>query len=156
MSKTDIQCQCTRCRFKHMESDRVAKPRKDSCAGDVSTIQELVCPKCGCKSFYDLRPMVAWCWASGLIEFGEAMPADSADGSGAIQIATGPKCYLPTVLSVLARQGFGDSDGKLLVPGVPEADSQKAKGDALETWLAWCAKGNGKKGRYGVVFGGAA
>lgn len=28
----------------------------------------------------------------------------------------------------------------LLVPGVPEAETQQAKGDALGAWLAWCAQ----------------
>ncbi|EED41141.1 hypothetical protein SSKA14_4165 [Stenotrophomonas sp. SKA14] len=28
----------------------------------------------------------------------------------------------------------------LVVPGVPEAQTQRAKGDALGDWLAWCSQ----------------
>ena len=147
----DIQCQCTRCRFKHLGSERVEKKRADE-----GSMTERLCPKCSCKSFYDLTPQVAWCWASGLIEAGDVLPAADADGGGAIQVATGPKAFLKTVLSALGRHGMGASDGRLLVPGVPEAKSSEAAIAALEDWVNWAAKGNGKKGRYGVVFGGAA
>jgi len=129
-----------------MESERNTVQRKT--AG--ISIGDSVCPRCGCKTYYDLSPEIAWCWASGLIEFGEAAPA------GSIVIASGAKSWLRTVVGALARQGKGNSAGKLLVPGIPEADGQKAAGDALATWLAWCAKSNGKKGRYGVVFAIAA
>lgn len=117
-----------------------------------------VCPKCGCTSYYDMRPQVAWCWASGLIEIGDAMPdgKGNADGSGAILIASGPKSELKAVLSALARHGMGASHGKLLVPGVPEANGQREAMDALIAWVAQCAKGNGHKGRYGVEFRSAA
>lgn len=139
----DIPVQCTRCRNKHMESERASKKRSDA-GGYV--LSDLCCPRCGAKSFFDLRPQMAWCWASGLIEVGDAAPAESADGGGAIVIAEGPKAFLEGMLSVVARHGYGASAGKLLVPGVPEADGQQAKGDALAAWLAWCAKRNGKNG----------
>lgn len=125
-----------------MESERRDIPR--TTAG--ISISDSVCPRCGCKSYYDLRPEIAWCWASGLIEFGEAAP------EGSIVIANGARSSLRTVVGALARNGYGNSAGKLLVPGVPEADGQKTAGDALAKWLNWCAQGNGKKGRYGVVF----
>lgn len=139
---TDILVKCTRCRNEHMESERVRKPR-------CSIASDLCCPRCGGTSFYDMRPQVAWCWASGLIEVGDSMPDDGPDGSGAIQIASGPKAFLTGRLSVVARHGQGASAGKLLVPGVPEADGQTAKVDALVAFLAWCGKG---KPRDGVVF----
>jgi len=126
-----IPVQCTRCRNRHEESDRIPK-RLDK------HMSELVCPRCGCKSYYDLRPQVAWCWASGLIEIGDSMPADFANGGGAIEIANGPKAFLKSRLDVLARHGIGASAGCLIVPGVPEADGQKAKADALGAWLKWC------------------
>lgn len=91
-------------------------------------------------------PAVAWAWSSGLIEIGGSVP------DGAIKIAEGRFIYLKAVLEVLARQGKGDSAGKLFVSGIPEAETQKTKGDALAQWLEFCAKGNGKKYRYGVVF----
>lgn len=96
---------------------------------------------------------VAWCWASGMIEIGEAVP------DGAIKIAEGPMVELKVAVGVAARHGQGRSAGKLLVPGIPEADpnDEAARGNALATWLDWCAKGNGKKHRKGVVFmGGVA
>lgn len=137
----DILVRCTRCTFRHMESERVQKVRKTNIA-----VSDLVCPRCGCKSYFDMRPQVAWCWASGLIQIGDAVPADSASGGGAIVIATGPKVFLESTLSAVARHGYGASEGLLLVPGVPEVDGQDAKADALADWLAWCAKRNGKNG----------
>lgn len=148
MSFTDIPVQCTRCRHQCMESEWPSAPAKiGGC--DVS---QKVCPKCGCKSYYDMRPQVAWCWASGLIEIGDTPPADKADGSGAIVIADGPKSSLLITLSAKARHGQGASSGKLLVPGVPEAESQQAAADALSAWLGWCGKSNGKKHSNGVTF----
>lgn len=140
-TKNSVQVQCTRCRKLHLERNRVPVARRNG-------VSDLVCPYCGCKSFYDMTPQVAWCWASGLIEFGEAGAVPDA----AIVIAEGPKSSLRTVLEILARRGRGASEHQLLVPGVPEADTQQEKGDALATWLTWCSKGNGRKGRFGVVF----
>lgn len=148
----DIPVKCSRCRHQCMESDWLDKPVRAN--GDIS-MTEKVCPKCGCKSYYDMRLQVAWCWASGLIEIGDQAPDDSTDGGGAIVIATGPKSSLKGVLSAVARHGMGASAGKLLVPGVPEAGTQKDAADALSAWLSWCAKNNGKKHRDGVQFGGS-
>jgi hypothetical protein len=145
---SDIPVKCTRCRHQCMESQWLDKPVK--CSG--ISMSRKVCPKCGCQSYYDMRPQVAWCWASGLIEIGDKAPEASADGSGAIVIASGPKYGLHGVLEVLARWGQGSSAGKLLVPGVPEAENSDFGADALRAWLIWCAKGNGKKHRYGVEF----
>ena len=145
MSRADIPVQCTRCRNKHMESTRTMLPRGNSRGIAMS---ESLCPRCSCKSFFDLTPQVAWCWASGLIEIGDAMPPDGVNG-GPILIASGPKAALKGKLSVLARHGRGASSGKLLVPGVPEAENQRAAGDALAEWLTWCGK---RKSKDGVVF----
>jgi DNA-directed RNA polymerase subunit RPC12/RpoP len=139
---SDIPVQCTRCRNKHMESERKSVRRKNS------IISDLVCPRCGCKSFYDMRPQVAWCWASGLIEFGD----ENEVPDGAIVIARGTADRIKAVVGVLARRGYGASAGKLLVPGVPEAENGNAAVDALIAWRKWCAEGNGRKGRYGVKF----
>jgi hypothetical protein len=148
MTAQDIPVKCTRCRHQCMESEWPSKLAKiGGC--DVS---QKVCPKCGCKSYYDMRPQVAWCWATGLIEIGDKAPEDNTDGSGVIVIASGPKSGLYGVLSVLARHGQGASEGKLLVPGVPEADTADGAADMLRAWLIWCAKGNGKKHRHGVDF----
>lgn len=77
--------------------------------------------------------MIAYCWATGLIEFGRTMP------DGAIEVARGGAKKLREVVDVCARHGKGKGAGQLLVPGVPEACSQQAKGDALFAWLKWCA-----------------
>jgi hypothetical protein len=143
MSLTTNPVQCCRCRHLCDLSQWIEKPRGQG-------ISEKVCPRCGCKSQYDLRPQVAWCWASGLIEIGDEMPADTAFGSGAIEIARGPKCALKPALEVKARHGH--EIGVLLVPGVPEAETKKEAGDALAAWLDWCAKSNGKEHSNGVVF----
>jgi len=82
--------------------------------------------------------MKAYCWASGLIEFGVALPM------GAILIAEGGEQQLRRVMDVCARHGKGITEGKLLVPGVPEATTQQAKGDALGHWLTWCRQNPGR------------
>lgn len=125
----------------HNESERISVPYKSD-----PSMSELVCPKCRCKSFFDMTPSFAWAWASGFIEIGDTVPDD------AIKIAEGVQCRLKNQVGVLARHGQGRSAGRLLVPGVPEADTQEAKGDALAKWLEWCARGNGTKHRNGVVF----
>ncbi len=135
---------CCRCRNQHTGADRVDLPSKR-----FAGVTESTCPKCGCKSYFDCTPQVAWCWASGLIEIGDAMPPDSPNGGGAISIAKGPKYALKGRMEVVARHGIGASEGKLLVPGVPEADGMHAKGDALSKFLAWCNK---SKPRDGVIF----
>lgn len=137
----DLHVQCVRCRNRHMESERRAIPTGKG-------INELRCPRCGCKSFYDLRQQIAWCWSSGLVEVGDVDGAPE----GSIFIARGPKAFLHGALAALCRHGQGASVGKLLVPGVPAADSQMAAADALAEWLKWCAKNNGHKGRHGVTF----
>lgn len=151
MSRADIPVQCSRCRHKCMESEWVDTliERKKLTGGIFIGMSEKTCPKCGCKSYYDIRPQMAWCWSTGLIEVGDAKPEDKADGSGAILIAKGPKSWLTAVLDGVARRSYS---GKRLVPGVPEAATPDAALDALIAWHAWCAKGNGKKYRHGVEF----
>lgn len=144
MTRADITVKCTRCRHSCMESEWVDVPSKR-----YGGCTEKTCPRCGCKSYYDCSPQVAWCWASGLIEIGDALPLDTPDGGGAIEIARGPKFALGVQLGVVARHGKGTGAGQLLVPGVSEADTQEAKGTALGQWLAWCGK---RKSRDGVTF----
>lgn len=141
---------CTRCRHMHLESDRLSKPRPRRSASEIE-VADRVCPKCNAKPYYDCTPQVAWCWASGLIEIGDQAPADNEDGSGAIKIATGPKYALKGCIEVLARHGRGDSEGKLLVPGVPEAEDQRSGTEALADWLEWCS-GNRRARRDGIQF----
>lgn len=150
MSAVDIPVQCCRCKNKHSTSERIDKPVKPVRGIAMS---ESCCPRCGARSFYDEQPWKAWCWASGLIEHGEDMPALDVDGAGAILIATGPKAALVGALGVVARRGQGASSGKLLVPGVPEAETGRAAIDALGEFLQWCAKRPSKNGVVFVVNG---
>jgi hypothetical protein len=80
---------------------------------------------------------MAFCWSSGLIQFGNCVP------EGAIEICRGARTTVVREVTVAARHGRG---GVLLVPGVPEAQTQKLKGDALGVWLAWC--GGGRSNRF--------
>lgn len=148
MTSTYRPVKCTRCRFEHAEGDRISRPRPRRSTSEIQ-MDDLVCPRCGGKAFYDMTPQVAWCWASGLIEIGDVMPADKPGGGGAILIATGPKCSLRLGISVVARHGRGDGDRQLLVPGVPEASNQREAADALGRWLDWC---RGRKTRDRVIF----
>lgn len=92
------------------------------------------------------EPIYAWAWQSGLIEFGRVVPG------GALRVATGLDLQLRARVAVLAREGMVKSEGKLLVPGVPEATDGNAKVDALIAWVDWCAKGNGTPIANGVIF----
>ncbi|EIB1050995.1 hypothetical protein [Salmonella enterica] len=66
--------------------------------------------------------ITAYCWASGLIEFGNTLP------EGAIPIVTGSEKRVRDVVTVLARHAY---NGDLLVPGIPEAASQDDGREAL-------------------------
>ena len=90
---------------------------------------------------------VAWCWATGLIEFGDQVPED------ALEIARGPDRALRERVAVKARHAKPREGGQLLVPGVPEAKTKRSKGAALNVWLDWCGKGdNGNRCCFGVTF----
>ncbi|MGN7832628.1 hypothetical protein ACTJI2_13560 [Pseudoxanthomonas sp. 22568] len=76
--------------------------------------------------------MIAFCWVNGQIEFGRRLP------TGAIEVARGGQDVLEPAVRVLARQGY---DGKtLFVPGIPEAQSEKERLDALLAWMRWAAQ----------------
>ncbi|EAN5774933.1 host nuclease inhibitor protein [Salmonella enterica] len=66
--------------------------------------------------------ITAYCWASGLIEFGNTLP------EGALPIVTGSEKQVRDVVTVLARHAY---NGDLLVPGIPEAVSQDEAREAL-------------------------
>lgn len=91
---------------------------------------------------------VAFAWASGLIGF--SVP--SAVPEGAVAFARGPERSLRQLVAVLAREGKGKSQGKLLVPGVVEAENQHDGMTAMIEWTNWCALRNGKGHAFGVVF----
>ncbi|EBI2125149.1 host nuclease inhibitor protein [Salmonella enterica] len=66
--------------------------------------------------------ITAYCWASGLIEFGNTL------SEGALPIVTGSEKRVRDVVTVLARHAY---NGDLLVPGIPEAASQDEAREAL-------------------------
>jgi len=89
--------------------------------------------------------MRAYCYASGLIEFGSLVP------SGALPIAMGPEKPLRDFIETMARHGYDTRNVKgrptkipgtecLLVPGVPEAPDQDKGLEAFQAWLAWIGK----------------
>ncbi|EIS9025516.1 host nuclease inhibitor protein [Salmonella enterica] len=70
-----------------------------------------------------MKPTItAYCWASGLIEFGHTLP------EGALPIVTGSEKRVREKVEVLARHAY---NGDLLVPGIPEAASQNEACEAL-------------------------
>lgn len=71
----------------------------------------------------------AFCWASGEIEYGTEVP------KGAIRIATGPESSVRHLIYATARLAYDNKT--MLVPGIPEAQDQKAKVAALSSWLTW-------------------
>ncbi|EAA6526947.1 host nuclease inhibitor protein [Salmonella enterica subsp. enterica] len=70
-----------------------------------------------------MKPTItAYCWASGLIEFGNTLP------EGALPIVTGNEKNVRDVVGVLARHAY---NGDLLVPGIPETANQNEAREAL-------------------------
>lgn len=77
---------------------------------------------------------IAFCWASGLIQFGDQVP------DGAIEIARGDDQVVREIIEVTSRHAY---DGKSLpVPGIPEAKNQAEGIDALERFVRWIASHN--------------
>ena len=70
--------------------------------------------------------MKCYCWSTGLIEFGEFTP------ECAIEIASGPEQKLMDIVSVCARHSR--FDGRLIVPGVPEAETGRKALQALDNF----------------------
>lgn len=73
--------------------------------------------------------MIAYAYASGLIEFGSRVPV------GALPIITGPAKHVRQIISATSRHSR-DSE-EMLVPGVPEAKDQIAGVDALIRYTNW-------------------
>lgn len=89
--------------------------------------------------------MRAYCYANGLIEFGDNLP------EGALPIAIGRSKPLRDFSEAQARHGYQTEvvDGRptkvkgtehLLVPGIPEAEDDTARFEAFSTWLGWLRK----------------
>lgn len=84
----------------------------------------------------------AYCYASGLIEFGKRMP------SGCLPLAKGPEALVKEFIDAVCRHGYKTElvDGRptkiagteqFLVPGIPEAGNQFAALTALHKFQAW-------------------
>lgn len=71
----------------------------------------------------------AYCWQSGLIEFGTEVP------EGAIRMVSGADQAVRDLMLATAR--LAHDNETLLVPGVPEALDEEAKLDALDRFLQW-------------------
>jgi hypothetical protein len=89
--------------------------------------------------------MHAYCYASGLIEFGRKVP------DGALPFASGPAKALRSFVEPLARHGYKTRRVRgrptkipgtdcLLVPGIPEAPDQDKALDALHAFMGWIGK----------------
>lgn len=81
----------------------------------------------------------AFCWSSGLIQFGERVP------NGALELCCGARTTVVREVTAAARHGLERvlavrKKGQLLVPGVVEASTEALKYDALGVWLAWLGK----------------
>lgn len=80
-----------------------------------------LCSKCWHRIYasYQADPeiIVAFCWRSGLIEFGPFLPM------GANEIACGPVTVIREIAVAWARHSRPSGD--LLVPGVPEAEDEE-------------------------------
>lgn len=72
---------------------------------------------------------VAYCWRSGQIKIGRKVP------DGAIAVLRGPAKFVRDTMCVCARHGY--RKGVLLVPGIPEADTDDEAEAALEAFIAW-------------------
>lgn len=79
--------------------------------------------------------IIAYCWASGLIQFGPSVP------DGAIGIARGEEAKVRDVIEVTARHAKDNE--RLLVPGVPEAANEREGLAALARYIQWLGERNG-------------
>ncbi|WP_119167084.1 host nuclease inhibitor protein [Algihabitans albus] len=87
---------------------------------ETTDLSELVC---------DQGLLRAWCWRSGEIEFGPAVP------EGAMALGAGkPETFYAGIEAGARRALDGET---LLLPGVPEAVSEKSAQLAVVGWLAW-------------------
>jgi hypothetical protein len=73
--------------------------------------------------------VIAYCWATGRIDFGRTLP------KGAIEIARGPANPLRKLVMATSRLAYDNET--LLVPGAPEAISEESALDALGLHLRW-------------------
>jgi hypothetical protein len=80
--------------------------------------------------------ITAHCCRRGIIRFSRRCP------TGLLPLVAGPDDEVRSQVSARARHAY---DGKtLLVPGVPEADGEKAALAAVERWLDWAFPDHGR------------
>lgn len=134
---------CTRCRYACTQSEWVDVPSKK-----FANATEGACPRCGCRSFFDMAPQVLWIFRDGLVQMGERMHHEP--DSGPLLIAAGPRCELELIMGMMAQRVF-ERDG-WLVPNVGQAQAVREKLLAVDAWLNKC-QARAKAGRIkGVVF----
>ncbi|HEM6672529.1 TPA: host nuclease inhibitor protein [Citrobacter koseri] len=73
-----------------------------------------------------MAKIIAYAWASGLIELGPELP------DGALPIITGEENRIRDLINIWARHSR--TGEQLLVPGVPEAQNQHEGCNALMTF----------------------
>ncbi|MBO9421735.1 hypothetical protein J7481_19665 [Labrenzia sp. R4_2] len=83
---------------------------------------------------------IAYCWASGEIEFAACLSAVPEGAIAFVDNETGlpgldDEVFEQTV-QIRARRAHGKEE-VYLVPGVPEADDQVQAGQALRVWVDW-------------------
>jgi hypothetical protein len=80
--------------------------------------------------------ITAFCDRNGVIEFakGKKIP------EGMLPIASGPARFIKQVIGVAARHAYDNKT--LLVPGVPEAPTERKAGDALRAFCDWLKQRN--------------
>lgn len=86
----------------------------------------------------DRERLIAYCWANGVIEFGDALP------EGALKITEGTPFKVRELIEGTARLAY---DGKTwLAPGVPEAPDQREACTALIKYCEWIGVRSSVKG----------
>jgi hypothetical protein len=86
----------------------------------------------------DREQLIAYCWANGVIEFGEALP------EGALKVTEGTPFKVRELIEGTARLAY---DGKTwLAPGVPEAPDQREACTALIKYCEWIGVRSAVKG----------
>ena len=78
----------------------------------------------------EIKDCYAWCWRSGEICFGLAIP------EGALKIGKGKRI----IDKVQVRARYAYDNKTLLVPGIPEAENDKQAFEALKKFIVFIKK----------------
>lgn len=88
------------------------------------------------------KEVYAYCDATGIIVFGTKVP------NGSLPIIKGEDSVVREIMGVMARHGYKNPDKPgedvLLVPGIPEAESQDEGMTALLAFKKWIGKKSNK------------